>query len=115
MEKSQFVTKLLSFQADIIKNRFNLSFFYYSGHALLKNGTDYLVFSDGDEVATNEIVELLRQTGAERILIILDCFYAGAVSIGKQTENVIQNLKLLNRKGIDILCACSADKAAYPY
>ncbi len=113
LNKQDFVNSMLAYSSYIGQNNIKLAIFYYSGHAKLVGNTHQLVFSDGDTIDTQDIIDWLKDSAAERILVILDCCYAGAVSVKEQSQLVEQNLISLSLDGIDIFCACSAEKEAY--
>jgi uncharacterized caspase-like protein len=92
--------------------------FFFSGHGMPHNGSDYLMPCDGDPgdientaIPINFVTERLRRCGADNVILILDaCRVQGSKSgegIGNQATEVAR------QKGVITFFSCSPNELSY--
>lgn len=92
--------------------------FFFSGHGMPHNGSDYLMPCDGDPgdientaIPINFVTERLRRCGADNVILILDaCRDQGSKSgegIGNQATEVAR------QKGVITFFSCSPNELSY--
>jgi uncharacterized caspase-like protein len=92
--------------------------FFFSGHGMPHNGSDYLMPCDGDPediehtaIPINFVTERLRRCGADNVILILDaCRDQGSKSgggIGNQAAEVAR------QKGVITFFSCSPNELSY--
>jgi uncharacterized caspase-like protein len=92
--------------------------FFFSGHGMPYNGSDYLMPCDGDPgdientaIPINFVTERLRRCGADNVILILDaCRDRGSKSgegIGNQATEVAR------QKGVITFFSCSPNELSY--
>lgn len=83
--------------------------FYYSGHGGLSNGTFYMATALGG-LEDSALVRALRETGAKKILVIVDACHSGGLAVKDEVAAAARLRDLANGSGLAMLAAC--DQAA---
>lgn len=98
---------------------------YFSGHGCNVNGELYLLGNDAlnaqipqTAISGNEWTNLLDQLQAKKVLVILDCCHAGAITqankhIWKPADIPFDKDSFLNKKNRVVLTACHASQVSY--
>jgi len=92
--------------------------FFFSGHGMPHNGSDYLMPCDGDPgdientaIPINLVTERLRRCGADNVILILDACRGQGSKSGEGIGN--QSAELARQKGVITFFSCSPNELSY--
>ncbi len=112
---------------DLLRNRLkqiradNL-WFFFAGHGVVHEGTDYLLPNDGNPddlmetaIPINLVTDCLRDSGAKNIVLALDMCRDRMAADGRRGGNELgkQTLELAKERGIVTLYSCGQSESSY--
>jgi Caspase domain len=113
VEKSKFVQRFMEFTGSISEDETVI--FYFSGHGSNNSyGRHEIHFSD-DSIETEQIIQLLENSRSKNNIVILDCCFAGNVSIESKALDLESNLSKIIGTGTEVFCSCKSDELSYEY
>lgn len=97
---------------DLFKTELEMALFYFSGHGAQTDGKTYLVAADypNKECAVDLewIMDIIQDSPAKQVVVILDCCHAGAAADAPEFEYPTAQI----RKGVTILAATTPNDVA---